>query len=1149
MMKTIGLFLSILVMSVIAPQVWAATACSVQYSVTSQAAGSFKANVSIVNQRKALKSWRVDWKMLNGQRITQLNGGTFTQKKAAVRVKSFPNSGAVAVGGTIAFDFEASNSVGNSIPEKISLNGAKCAMQIVQVPTPTPLPSSKASCEVNYQVINQWNDGFTASVQIKNNGSAWTDWELAWSMPGNQTITDLWKGEFTQTGTRVEVANEDWNGHVDTGATVDFGFNGSYSGNNALPGNFSIKGVKCTIANSGQSTPTPTFTPTPTSTPTPTTTTLPTLTPTPTTTALPTLTSTPTTTALPTLTPTPTSTALPTLTPTPTATPKPTTSPTPVPLANCEVNYQIAAQWDTGFTAAIKIRNNATALTSWKLAWDMPNNQKITNLWNGQYTQNGAHVEVANAGWNGQIASGGSVEFGFNGNYSGSNPIPGTVSLNGGICTITATSGNSGGTVTPLPNTVTPSVPSGFTATVVDNSVVSLSWIDQSSNESGFSIERRYKGDAAWSLLSKTAANAQSYTDSAPMMGADYEYRLSAFNAVGSSSSLVLPVSIPSLLDYGKGQYQHQNCGSCHGTDGNGGIAGALTQHQPSELASLTANIAATMPAPGQCTGNCALGTARYILEVLVPANANGGNNGGSTGTACSGNPPGHRSLRLLTRQEYQNTVNDLLGLSTNLIYQLPDENRVDGFDNNVATNLVTNIRLEAYLSQADTLANQAVLQNWNKLLPCSQQTTACAQQFISSFGKRAYRRPLTDSESADYLGNFSTANFNDAVTTTITQMLMSPYFLYRSELGDLQADGSYKLTPYETATALSYLFLGSLPDDILFTAADQNQLDTPEQRLKQAARLIAMSKSRQQVGNFVGQWLLSSSPYTLPEKDKTVYPRYTADVKAALSAELIDFFNYVTFDSSQSFPELFTANYVVANKTLLDYYDIAATGNAANQATPVADGSRTGIMTLGAVLSRYANSNESHPFKRGGFLYKRLLCHDLPLPANAGLVKAPLPDPNATTRERFDFHSKSNASCYSCHQFLDPPGFGFENYDGAGIYRGSENGQNIATGGIMLGMESFTASEETSFADLRDLSGQIANSPQAAQCVARQYFRYTTGRREQPADSCALDSFTQTYAKNGYNLQTMLLGIVNAPGFNLRSGSGESITPTASNH
>jgi hypothetical protein len=453
---------------------------------------------------------------------------------------------------------------------------------------------------------------------------------------------------------------------------------------------------------------------------------------------------------------------------------------------------------------------------------------------------------------------------------------------------------------------------------------------------------------------------------------------------------------------------------------------------------------------------------------------------------------------------------------------------------------LVTSIRLEAYLSQAETLASQAVLQNLSKLAPCSQQNPACAEQFITTFGKRAFRRPLTANETTDYLSNFSIGTFNDSVTTTVSQMLMSPYFLYRSELGIRQSDGSYKLTPYETATALSYLFLGSLPDDQLLSAADQNQLDTPPQRLTQASRLIALSNSRQQVGNFVGQWLLSSSPYTLPEKDKTVYPRYTSDVKAALSAELIAFFNHVAFDSSQNFPELFTSNYVIANKTLADYYGVTGVTGSNYQVVPVMDGTRTGIMTLGAVLSRYANSNESHPFKRGGFLYKRLLCHDLPLPANAGLVKAPKPDPNATTRERFDFHSKSGNTCYSCHQYLDEPGFGFENYDGAGIYRATENGQILSTAGTMLGMETFTPTEATKFNDLIDLSYQVSTSPQAAQCIARQYYRYATGRREATADSCALNSFIQTYAKNGYNLQTMLLGIVNAPGFNLRNGTGQ---------
>ncbi|OQW99017.1 MAG: hypothetical protein BWK73_51240 [Thiothrix lacustris] len=325
------------------------------------------------------------------------------------------------------------------------------------------------------------------------------------------------------------------------------------------------------------------------------------------------------------------------------------------------------------------------------------------------------------------------------------------------------------------------------------------------------------------------------------------------------------------------------------------------------------------------------------------------------------------------------------------------------------------------------------------------------------------------------------------------------------------------------------------MPDDALFVAADQNALATPAQRISQASRLLAASRSRQQVGNFVGQWLLKASPFSLPSKDATVYPAYTDAVKAALSQELINFFNYVTFDSTQTFRELYTADYVIANKTLADFYHLSGPTSSAFEKTPVLDGTRTGLLTLGSVLARYSNSNESHPFKRGRFFFERILCHDLPEPANFGLVQPPDPDPNMTTRQRFDFHSKAFPTCYSCHQYMDGPGFGFENYDGAGQYRQFENGKLISANAILRGMETYTPTEELTFNDLQHLSQFVADSPTAAQCVARQYYRYTTGHQETAADTCALDSYLQTYKDNGYNLQTMLLSIVNAPNFTLR--------------
>jgi endoglucanase len=167
---------------------------------------------------------------------------------------------------------------------------------------------------------------------------------------------------------------------------------------------------------------------------------------TPTRTVTPTLTTvTPTRTPTQTVTPTritptpsrtPTQTVTPTgTTPTPTRTPTRTVTATQPPGATCTVAYSMN-DWGSGFTANVVITNNSsTAVNGWTLTWTFPGNQKITNLWNGSYTQSGTSVSVTNLGYNANIpAGGGSVNFGFNANYSGTNAKPTNFKLNGTAC-------------------------------------------------------------------------------------------------------------------------------------------------------------------------------------------------------------------------------------------------------------------------------------------------------------------------------------------------------------------------------------------------------------------------------------------------------------------------------------------------------------------------------------------------------------------------------------------------------------------------------------------------------------------------------------------------------------------------------------------
>ncbi|WP_171109473.1 MULTISPECIES: glycoside hydrolase family 6 protein [Streptomyces] len=106
-------------------------------------------------------------------------------------------------------------------------------------------------CTVDYQVQNQWDTGFTVSVTVTNNSAAKSGWSVAWSYAGNQRITNAWNARVTQSGTAVTAANESYNGTLATGGSVSFGFNGTYSGTNALPDTFTLDGVTCNVDGGG----------------------------------------------------------------------------------------------------------------------------------------------------------------------------------------------------------------------------------------------------------------------------------------------------------------------------------------------------------------------------------------------------------------------------------------------------------------------------------------------------------------------------------------------------------------------------------------------------------------------------------------------------------------------------------------------------------------------------------------------------------------------------------------------------------------------------------------------------------------------------------------------------------------------------------
>ncbi|WP_448316770.1 cellulose-binding domain-containing protein, partial [Streptomyces sp. CO7] len=118
--------------------------------------------------------------------------------------------------------------------------------------------------------------------------------------------------------------------------------------------------------------------------------------------------------------------------------------------SGCRVDYTVN-QWTGGYTAAVKVTNLGSAISGWRLTWTYGGDQKVTSAWNATVTQSGQNVTAVGSGWNGNLATGGSAEFGLQGSYQSSNPTPSSFALNGVACN---------GTVTPTdPGTPTTTPP------------------------------------------------------------------------------------------------------------------------------------------------------------------------------------------------------------------------------------------------------------------------------------------------------------------------------------------------------------------------------------------------------------------------------------------------------------------------------------------------------------------------------------------------------------------------------------------------------------------------------------------------------------------------------------------------------------------
>jgi hypothetical protein len=543
-------------------------------------------------------------------------------------------------------------------------------------------------------------------------------------------------------------------------------------------------------------------------------------------------------------------------------------------------------------------------------------------------------------------------------------------------------------------------------------------------------------------------------------------------------------------------------------------------------------------PAAG---GTATAGTAPAAGGTTTPAG--GAPSGGSTmeppgGTAGTGGdvacaPVTARRVRRLSLVQYELVVAELLGAAKGHVSWTAPDVLVHGFDTGADALTISSGNFDDFALAAELVAGAADVAT---LAPCGTDVPeACASAFAASFAERAYGRPLTPDELERLLGVYRTGaedGYEAGVRLVIEAVLMSPHFLYRSEIGgEAPPGGEALLSPLEVASALSFAITGARPDAALRTRAQTDPAFLSEGVLREeATRLLAEPRAREELARFLRSWLGVRDVRAI-NKIPIMYPDFNPVLKADLDQEVALFLAHALGDGGGTLGALFGATFTFANARVLNSvyaYDYAGATPPSvpddGSFAPIAfaDSRRRGVLSLGGWLSAHSPVHRTSPVDRGLTVRSRLFCQVLPAPPPGVQFAAPgASDGLTTTRQKFETHQVTDG-CAGCHALMDPIGFGMEMMDAIGRFRDNEAGLPIDSSGMLTDTD-----VDGPFTGPAELGDKIVASQMVRDCFVTQLFRYVEGRDETPEDECLLARLRQAFSSSDGNIAGLLVNLV----------------------
>lgn len=524
-------------------------------------------------------------------------------------------------------------------------------------------------------------------------------------------------------------------------------------------------------------------------------------------------------------------------------------------------------------------------------------------------------------------------------------------------------------------------------------------------------------------------------------------------------------------------------------------------------------------------------------------AGAGGGSSGrGGAGTAATGKAPpapATPALWRLTPRQHQNALRELLGDQLQLPAAAPDQS-AGGLAAIAAGNVTTSdneVELYEELASKSVDLVFAKADARQRLVPCAAKdviAASCFDTFVRAFGRRAFRRPLTDAE----VGRHSKLAVDSAklmgsdwagARAAATAILQSPKFLYRFEIGQPDPKDARRnvLTSAERAERLAFLFLDSIPDAALQEAADKDELKSADAMRVQAERLWNDPRARTMWRGFVDE------NYRIGDLQRSA-AKVSPDLITAMREEVLRSAESLAFDENEDFLRLLNQRKTFVDASLAQHYGAAAPAGGFSRVELPAEQFRAGLFGTAAFLTLTSTSLHTSPTSRGKFVRERVLCQDVPAPPAGVNTTLPAPSTTArTTRERLQAHV-SEATCAACHTFMDPIGFAFEGYDELGKIRTKENDQNVVTDGNLDGQPFKNASE---------LANLLIARPDAASCLSRNILRHAVGymddKMEGDGDDQVVAHITDLFGKGKNRIRDLLVTLASSDAFVTRQREG----------